>query len=83
MEIEKKVKNLVAEEVAKIGVKIDRVEYVKEGSNNFLRITISNDGVVDLDTCVSVTNIVSPILDATDFIKDSYILDITSKESEE
>ena len=83
MDIEKKVMDLVADKVAQIGVNIDKIEYVKEGSNNFLRITITNNGVVDVDTCVNVTNIISPILDENDFIKDSYILDITSKESGE
>lgn len=83
MEIEKKVRDLVADKVAQIGVNIDKVEYIKEGSNNFLRITITNDSVIDVDTCVNVTNIISPILDENDFIKDSYILDVTSKESGE
>ena len=83
MDIEKKVRELVVEKVKEIGVNIDSVEYVKEGSNNFLRITISKDDAVDVDTCVAVTNIISPILDENDIIDDSYILDITSKESGE
>ena len=80
MEIEKKVRELVEKKVNEIGVKIDNIEYLKEGSNNYLRITIDKDIPVDVDTCVEVTNIISPILDDTDIIKDSYILDITSKE---
>lgn len=80
MDIEKKIKELVEEKVNEIGVKIDNIEYLKEGSNNFLRITIDKDIPVDVDTCVEVTNIISPILDENDIIKDSYILDITSKE---
>lgn len=80
MEIEKKVRDLVEKKVAEIGVKIDAVEYTKEGSNNFLRITIDKDIPVDIDTCVEVTNIISPILDEENIIEESYILDISSKE---
>ena len=80
MEIEKKVRELVEQKVNEIGVKIDSVEYLKEGGNNFLRITIDKDIPVDVDTCVEVTNIISPILDENDIIEDSYILDISSKE---
>ena len=81
MDIEKKVRDLVASKVSEIGVNIETVEYVKEGSNKFLRIVISKDVAVDVDTCVEVTNIISPILDEANIIADSYILDITSKES--
>lgn len=81
MDIEKKVRDLVASKVSEIGVNIETVEYVKEGSNKFLRIVISKDVAVDVDTCVAVTNIISPILDEANIIDDSYILDITSKES--
>lgn len=80
MNIEKKIRELVEEKINEIGVKIDTIEYVKEGSNNFLRIVIDKDIPVDVDTCVEVTNIISPILDENDIIEDSYILDISSKE---
>lgn len=80
MDIEKKIRQLVEEKVEEIGVKIDSIEYLKEGSNNFLRITIDANAPVDVDKCVEVTNIISPILDEVDIIEDSYILDISSKE---
>lgn len=80
MDIEKKIRELIEKKVNEIGVKIDKIEYLKEGSNKFLRITIDKDIPVDVDTCVEVTNIISPILDENDIIEDSYILDITSKE---
>ena len=83
MDIEKRVRQLVEEKVKEVGVRIDNVEYVKEGTNYFLRITIDKDEIIDVDTCVMVTNIISPMLDEVDFIKDSYILDITTKEKGE
>jgi len=78
--IEQKVRNLVEKKVNEIGVKIDSIEYVKEGSNKILRITIDKDVPVDIDTCVEVTNIINPILDENEITEDSYILEIISKE---
>lgn len=81
--MEDKVRNLIEEEVNKLGVRIDNIEYLKENRNYFLRITIDKDDIVDLDTCVEVTNIINPILDKSNIIDDSYILDITTKEKGE
>ena len=78
--IEKKVRELITDEVSKLGIIIDSVTYEKEGSNYFLRIVIDRDKVIDIDTCVEVTKIINPLLDKTDIIKDSYILDISTKE---
>lgn len=80
MKIEEKVKNLIEKKLLEIGVKIDKIEYLKEDSNNFLRITIDKDDIVDIDTCVEATRIINPILDEADIIEESYILDVTSKE---
>ena len=38
--IEEKVRNLIEKDVNNLGINIDSIEYVKEGSNYFLRITI-------------------------------------------
>lgn len=81
--MEDKVRNLIEEEVNKLGVRIDNIEYLKENGYYFLRITIDKDDIVDLDTCVEVTNIINPILDESNIIDDSYILDITTKEKGE
>ena len=81
--MEDKVRNLIEEEVNKLGVRIDNIEYLKENGNYFLRITIDKDDIVDLDTCVEVTNIINPILDESNIIDDSYILDITTNEKGE
>lgn len=81
--IEEKVRNLIEKSVNEMGVNIDSIEYVKEGSNYFLRIIIDRDKTIDIDTCVEVTNVINPLLDEADIIKDSYILDISSKEKGE
>ena len=78
--MEEKIKNLIEGEVLKLGVSIDSVSYVKEGSNYFLRIVIDRDEPIDIDKCVEVTNVINPLLDNINYIDDSYILDITTKE---
>lgn len=81
--IEEKVRNLIEKKVNDMGVTIDSIEYVKEGSNYFLRIVIDRDKPIDIDTCVEVTNVINPLLDEANIIDDSYILDISSKEKGE
>ena len=58
------------------------VEYVKEGPNYFLRVVIGKDGIIDVDDCVEVSRLINPLLDEKDPIKEGYILDVCSKESE-
>ena len=36
--------------------------------------------IIDIDKCVEVTNIINPILDREDPIKESYTLDVSTKE---
>lgn len=78
--MEEKVKNLIEKEVNKMGINIDSISYEKEGSNYFLRIIIDRDDSIDIDTCVEVTNVINPLLDNADFLNDSYILDVSTKE---
>lgn len=78
--MEEKVRNLIEKEVNELGINIDKITYEKEGSNYFLRIVIDRDEIIDIDTCVEVTNVINPLLDKADFIDDSYILDVTTKE---
>ena len=81
--IEQRVRELISDEVSKMGVIIDNITYEKEGSNYFLRIVIDRDKIIDIDTCVEVTKVINPLLDDIDFIDEAYILDISSKEKGE
>ena len=80
MEIAERVKKLIESEVNKSGYIVDEVLYVKEDGNYYLRIVIDKNGIIDVEDCVTVTRIVDPMLDNIDFITDSYILDVCSKE---
>lgn len=78
--IEEKVRNLIEGTVTDMGLVLDSVIYEKEGSNYFLRIVIDSEKLLDVDTCVSVTRAIEPLLDKEDIISNSYILDVSTKE---
>ena len=75
-----KIKNIISEPIKKLDLVVDSIEYVKQGKYNFLNIVLDRINGIDLDTIVEATNIINPILDEYDLIKDEYILDISSKE---
>ena len=54
------------------------VEYVKEGSNWYLRAYIDKDGGITVDDCELVSRAFSDLLDKEDFIEDAYILEVSS-----
>lgn len=80
MDIAGKVRKLIEESIQENGYILDEVLYVKEDGNYFLRVVIDKKGVIDVEDCVKVTRIIDPILDTVDYITDSYILDVCSKE---
>ena len=80
MDIASKVKELVENKIKESGYILDEVLYFKEDNNYYLRIVIDKNGIIDLEDCINVTKIVDPMLDNVDYIKDSYILDVCSKE---
>lgn len=54
------------------------VEYVKEGSNWYLRAYIDKEGGIFVDDCELVHRELGDILDEQDFVEDSYILEVSS-----
>ncbi len=81
--IEEKVKKLIEGVLEKENIKIDKILYEKDGNNNFLRIVVDRDKVIDVDTIVEITKMINPILDDADIINESYILDVSSREKGE
>ena len=79
-DILKRIEELIKEPISKLDLTVDSIEYVSEGKYNFLNIVLDRINGIDLDTIVEATNIINPILDEYDLIKDEYILDISSKE---
>lgn len=78
--IEEQVKKLIEGPVGKLGVNIDSVVLEKESGTLFLRIVIDRDEVIDVDTCVEVTNVINPLLDEANLIEETYMLDVSTKE---
>ncbi|NLM74886.1 MAG: ribosome maturation factor RimP [Clostridiaceae bacterium] len=60
------------------GCELVDVEYVKEGTNWFLRVYIDKPGGVTLDDCENVSRPLDKVLDEQDFIKNAYYLEVSS-----
>lgn len=60
------------------GCELWDVEYVREGSEYFLRLYIDKDGGVDISDCEAVSRAVDPILDEKDPIAESYHFEVCS-----
>ena len=77
--IEKEVENLISTAITENGYELYDVEYVKEGSEYYLRIFIEKpQETITLEDCEKVNDIVNPILDKADIIKDQYYLEVSS-----
>lgn len=59
-------------------VSIYDVEYVKEGSDYYLRAYIDKPEGVNIQDCENVSRALSDALDEEDFIPDAYILEVSS-----
>lgn len=64
--------------VEKCGVEIYDVEYVKEGSDWYLRAYIDKEEGVNINDCETVSRALSDELDKADFIEDAYIMEVSS-----
>lgn len=54
------------------------VEFVKEGSNQYLRAYIDKPGGITIDDCEVVSRALSDKLDEQDYIAEAYILEVSS-----
>ena len=58
------------------------IEYVKEGKDRFLRISIDKEGGVDLNDCTLASEKISEAMDENDPIPEMYYLDVASPGAE-
>ena len=54
------------------------VEFVKEGSNRYLRLYIDKEGGITVNDCEAISRPFSDLLDVEDYIEESYILEVSS-----
>lgn len=76
--IEEKVEKLLKEPIEKEGYELYDVEYCKEGKNYYLRIFIDKQNGIDINDCEKVNNIITDILDDSNYIKEQYYLEVSS-----
>ena len=75
---EKKVYELVKPIIEKIGYIVYDVIYEKEGQQNYLRIFIDKEDGISINDCETVNNAITDILDEKDYIKNAYMLEVSS-----
>ena len=64
--------------VEQLGCTLWDVEYVREGSERFLRLYIDKEGGVDISDCEAISRAVDPVLDEKDPISESYHFEVCS-----
>ena len=78
MKITDKITQLALPIVQAHGCQLWDVEYVREGSEYFLRLYLDKDGGVDINDCEAISRAMDPILDEEDPIPESYHFEVCS-----
>jgi ribosome maturation factor RimP len=73
-----KARSLAAPLTDKMGLELVDTEFVKEGSNWYLRVYIDKIGGISIDDCEAVSKVFSDLLDDADFIPHAYVLEVSS-----
>ena len=74
--MEEKVKKVIAKPLEKLNMVVDSISFEKGNLN----IVLDSDEVIDLNRIVEASHLINDILYKEDFIKNEYMLDISSKE---
>ena len=78
MKITEQVEAFAKPIVEQHGCSLWDVEYVREGSERFLRLYIEKEGGVDITDCEAISRAVDPVLDEKDPIQESYHFEVCS-----
>ncbi len=78
MKVTEQVEQFAKPVVEANGCSLWDVEYVREGSERFLRLYIDKAGGVDITDCETIHRAVDPILDEQDPIAESYHFEVCS-----
>lgn len=76
--LETKIKEVLEPVINDLGFKVYDIIYEKEAQDYYLRVFIDKDEVISSDDCALVSQTIDPILDEKDFIKGSYLLEVSS-----
>ncbi len=77
-DIEKRTEALVIPILEEKGYELWDVEYVKEGSDFYLRVYADKEGGITIDDCVIISRELEAKLDEEDFVEEAYILEVSS-----
>lgn len=69
---------LITPTIEALGCSLWDIEYVKEGADMILRITIDNAEGVNIEHCEAVSRAIDPLLDDAAIIEGHYILEVSS-----
>ena len=72
------VRDLVSPVADEFGFMLWYVEYVKEGADMILRITIDKPEGIDIEDCEKMARAIDPIIDEADPIEKQYVLEVSS-----
>ena len=61
-----------------LGYSVWDVEYVREGADYYLRITIDSENGITIEDCERFSRAIDPVLDEEDPIAESYHLEVSS-----
>lgn len=77
-----KVEHMLQPYIDAEGFELVEVEYVKEGSQYFLRVYVDKPGGIDIDDCGRISEYLSEKLDEEDPIPTAYFLEVSSPGAE-
>ena len=72
------VTELVSPVANEMGYYLWDVEFVKEGADKYLRITLDNEEGITIEDCEKFHRAIDPVLDEADPISEAYILEVSS-----
>ena len=72
------VREIIEPTASSLGYIVWDVEYLREGSNNILRITIDSEEGIGIDDCEKMHRAIDPLLDESDPIEQAYYLEVSS-----
>ncbi len=74
--MEEQIKSAITNPLKEKDLVIDSISF----DNKTLNIILDSNNTIDLDKIVEASRLISDILDKEDFIKNEYLLDVSSKE---
>jgi ribosome maturation factor RimP len=71
-------REIIEKTVKNYGCELYDVEITEEGGHKYFRIYITKPGGVNLNDCEAINNMLSPVFDVEEPIKDKYFLEVSS-----